>query len=62
MKEEKIHELKLHERIYFEDCTIQRVAGGWTYCFSAYSINQLSCVFVPFNNEFKNNTKNNENT
>ena len=57
--EEMIYKLKLHEKIYLQDeaLTITRVAGGWVYCFSAYSIDQMSCVFVPLNNEFTNQFK-----
>ena len=49
---EKVYELKLHEEIEVTEMVdVRRVPGGWIYLFYSGDDN-LSPVFVPFNNEF----------
>lgn len=47
-----IYSMKLHNRLIIGDMIIVRVAGGWIYQFPDKTINQLTAVFVPYNNEF----------
>jgi hypothetical protein len=52
LDEENIYKLKkMHEYLSLKggDC-VMRVPGGWIY--SIYTSDTLSCVFVPYNNEF----------
>lgn len=59
-----IYKLKLHEAIYTEDYRILRVPGGFIYTIlkqkDAYKesawireVTHISSVFVPFDNEFR---------
>ena len=55
--EKDIYKLKLHEIMCFEQGIILRVAGGWIY--KDMSGSGASQVFVPFDNEFKDQNPNN---
>lgn len=69
--EKSIYELKLNEKLVINDnmatnngqkTEVTRVSGGWVYTTTVYvdrnPNNSLgsSSVFVPYNNEFDNNT------
>ena len=50
-----LYKLKLHQRIYYEKCNMDvvRVPGGWLYIPNAAT---SSPMFVPFDDEFKENS------
>lgn len=66
MNEKSIYDLKLNEQIKIDsNLSILRVPGGWIYEYARQTANitgranvekslAVSCVFVPYNEEFNN--------
>ena len=48
-KSRKIWDMKLHESLELDSCTVLRVPGGWIYSLEEYGKPQ--CVFVPYIDE-----------
>lgn len=51
--EKNIYNLKLHEKIKFDQIEIIRVPGGWIYNHQRTQVNIENPCFVPFHEEFK---------
>jgi len=53
-----MHELEMHEIIFWGSVSILRVPGGWIYCFNRNTQNE-QYVFVPYTDEFRTSECNN---
>lgn len=55
--EKTIYDLEFHETIEIKSgyisYTVTRVAGGWIYNYIRLDRNQITMVFVPFDNQFQ---------
>ncbi len=53
----KIYQLKLHDTIQLDGLvSVIRVPGGWIYSIQTMMTGEFSTCFVPFNDEFQNET------
>jgi hypothetical protein len=50
--DKNIYEMKLHEKLYFDDFEVMRVPGGWIYYYIGFD--KDFGIFVPYNNEYDN--------